>query len=176
MNIAVVSYSYTGNNSLLAECVARDLSAKHIMITVEKPITMGSITMDMLFPRTPKVYPTPDILHQYDFILFFAPGWMGKIASPLRAYLRYLKSNPQPYGFLSISGGADGENLKLSGELMKRTGAKPVILLDQHTKDFIVANSSPTRKDTTEYKISETEANRLSDISTKEIKKVSMHG
>ncbi|KOA20342.1 hypothetical protein CLHOM_12540 [Clostridium homopropionicum DSM 5847] len=176
MDIAIVSYSYTGNNDVLAECVARDLSAKHIKITVQKPMTMGTIIVDMVFARTPKVHPDPDSLRQYDLILFCAPVWMGHVASPLRTYFRYLKSNPQSYGFLSISGGADGENPKLYRELLKRTGAKPVIVLDQHIKDLISLNSNPTRKDTSAYKISEMEAKRLSAAAIKEINKLSIHG
>ncbi len=132
MNIAIISYSYTGNNTALAECVARDLSAKHIKVSVPQPFTMGTIVMDMLFSRIPKVTPPPEILGQYDLVLLFGPVWMGHAASPLRAYLKYLKQKSLPYGFLSISGGADGGNPKLPAELLKRTGRAPAILLDLH--------------------------------------------
>lgn len=175
MNIAIVSYSYTGNNEMFAACVAKDLSATHIKITTQKPMTMGSIILDMVFTRTPKVQPVPDSLKQYDLVLFFAPVWMGHIASPLRTYWDYLKSNPQAHGFFSISGGADGENPKLLAELLKRTGTKPAIMLDQHIKDFIPQNSKTTRNDTSAYKISETEAGYLSSIAIKEINKLTMH-
>ncbi len=169
MNIAILSYSYTGNNTALAECVARKLTAKHIEASVQKPITIAGIAMDMTFARIPKVQPAPDILQQYDLILFFGPVWMGQVASPFRAYLNFLKTNPRQYGFLSISGGADGENAKLSGELYKRTGIQPVIMLDQHIKNLLPSGTMPTRKDTSAYKISEIEMNRLSDIAIKEI-------
>ncbi len=170
MNIAVVSFSYTGNNGILAAYAAKELSAEHIKVEVQKPATMGSIIMDMIFARTPQVHPAPDILGQYDLILFFAPVWMGQIASPLRAYLNYLKSNPKQYGFLSISGGADGLNPKLSRELLKRTGAQPVLILDQHIKDLFPSGPEPGRKDTSAYKISKEDAKRLSDTAVKEIK------
>lgn len=173
MNIIIISYSYTGNNCALAECVAKELSAKHIRVSVPKPITMGKIIRDMIFARTPKVQPDPDILQQYDLILFFGPVWMGQVASPLRTYLNYLKSNPKPYGFLSISGGADGLNPRLSSELFKRTGTLPVIMLDQHITDLIPASRNPTRKDTSAYKINETETKQLADVALKEINKFS---
>ena len=169
MNIAIVSYSYTGNNDMFAACVARDLLATHIKITTQKPLTMRNIILDIIFTRTPKVQPYPNSLKQYDLVLFFAPIWMGHIASPLRAYLHYLKSNPQAYGFFSISGGAAGENPKLFAELLKRTGIKPVIVLDLHIKDLIPQNLNPTRNDTSAYKISETEASLLSSAAIKEI-------
>ncbi len=176
MNIVIASYSYTGNNDILAECLAKDLSAKHVRIEVQKPMTTWTTILDMTFSRTPKVQPDPDSLRKYDLILFCAPVWLGCVASPLRKYLSYLKSNPQPYGFVSISGGADGENPKLYGELMKRTGTKPVIVLDQHIKDLISSSSEVTRKDTSERKISEAEAKQLSLTALNEINKLSMHG
>ncbi|WP_044478929.1 flavodoxin family protein [Paenibacillus antibioticophila] len=172
MKIAVISYSFTGNNDRLAASVAQDLSATHIKITPRKPMTMGNIILDMIFSRTPKVEPDPDSLQQYDLILFFAPVWMGHIASPLRAYWNYLKSTPQAYGFFSISGGADNGNPKLLAELLKRTGAEPSIMLDQHIKGFLPQNSKTTRNDTSAYKISETEARYLSSIAIKEINKL----
>lgn len=176
MKTAVVSYSYTGNNDRFAACVAKGLSVEHIKITAQKPMTMGSIIPDMIFNRTPKVIPNPDTLKQYDLILFFAPVWMGHIASPLRAYLHAVKSNSKAYGFFSISGGADGNNPKLLAELLKRTGTKPAIMLDQHIKNFIHQDSKPTRNDTSAYKISETEAGSLSTAAIKEINKLIMHG
>ena len=175
MKIAVVSYSFTGNNDKLAACVAQALSVEHKKITTQKPMTMGKLILDMIFNRIPKVNPAPKALDSYDLVLFFAPVWMGHIASPLRPYLRTIKSSSKAYGFLSISGGADGGNPKLLAELLKRTGAKPSILLDQHIKDFIDQNTDPTRKDTSEHKISEAEASMLSTTAVKEINKLNIH-
>lgn len=172
MKIAIVSYSFTGNNDKFAASVAKELPATHIRISTQKPLAMKNIVWDMIFSRTPKVHPHPNTLHQYDLILFVAPVWMGHVASPVRAYLHELQSKPQAYGLLSISGGADGENPKLNAELLKRAGARPAIVLDQHIKDYITLNSPPTRQDTSAYKISETDAARLSENAIKEIKKL----
>lgn len=170
MNIAVISYSYTGNNGALADNVANELSAEHIKILEAKSRTTGSIILDMIFARTPKVEPAPDIMSQYDLILFFAPVWMGQAASPLRAYLKHLKAFPKRYGFLSISGGADGGNPKLAAELRKRTGAEPDILLDLHIADLLASNPKPERKDTTAYKINDSDIERLINLTVKEIR------
>lgn len=170
MNITILSYSYTGNNEALAGSVAKELEAKHIKVSVRKPVTMGSIILDMLFSRTPKVQPAPDSLRNYDLILFFGPVWMGQVASPLRAYLNDLKQNPKPYGFLSISGGADGQNPKLSNELLKRAGKQPVILEDQHIADLLSPNNSITRKETSAYKINEDDVIRLTKVAVERIK------
>lgn len=174
MNIAILSYSYTGNNEALAESVARELGAKHIKVSVQKPVTMGSIVKDMLFSRTPKVQPTPDSLRNYDFILIFGPVWMGQVASPLRAFLKDLKQNPKPYGFLSISGGADTGNPKLSNELVRRAGKQPVILVDQHIANLLSPDDSTTRKKTSAYKINPEDVNQLMKVAVKRIKQSSV--
>ncbi|MDF2949703.1 MAG: hypothetical protein K0R07_1742 [Sedimentibacter sp.] len=171
MKIAIISFSYTGNNSRLAECVARQLSAEHIKILPQNSVTFGTIAMDMIFNRTPKVHPAPDILSKYDLMLFFAPVWMGHVASPIRQYLKYLKSNQKQYAFLSISGGADGANTKLLNDLVKRTGTKPIFIVDHHIKDLLSSDTVSTRKDTSDYLINEAEVNRLSELTMKEIKK-----
>ena len=172
MNIVIISYSYTGNNTALADCMARDLSAKHIKVSVPQPFTMGTIVMDMLFSRIPKVTPPPEILGQYDLILLFGPVWMGHVASPLRAYLKYLNQKQVPYGFLSISGGADGGNPKLSAELLKRTGRTPAILLDQHIAELISTDTRADRKETSEYKIKDADIKLLSKQAISHINKI----
>jgi hypothetical protein len=172
MKTIIISYSYTGNNEALAESVAKDLSAKHYKVTTSKPLSMMTILLDMMFSRMPKVDPLPEIIKEYDLVLLFGPIWMGKTASPLRAYLSTLKRNPRPYGFFSISGGADGGNPKLAQELLKRTGKSPVILLDQHLSELLPASSQITRKETSSYKINEADLKRLTKHTLDAIKKI----
>ncbi|MEK5415458.1 hypothetical protein BSK49_08665 [Paenibacillus odorifer] len=170
MNIAVISYSFTGNNEALARSVAKVLSAEYIRISEAKPRTLGRITFDMIFDRIPLVQPKPEQLGKYDIILFFGPVWMGKVATPLRAYLEYLKKNPQKYGYLSINGGADGPNPKVPGELRKRTGADPVVFIEQHIADLISADHKPARKDTSAYKLNEGDINQLTGKIVKKVR------
>ncbi|KWX71240.1 flavodoxin family protein [Paenibacillus jilunlii] len=172
MNIAVISYSYTGNNEALAGSVAKELSAEHIQISEPKTRTMGSIALDMMFSRTPQVQPAPKTLGNYDLILFFGPVWMGHVAAPLRAYLKYLKSHPQRYGFLSISGGADGTNPKLGGELRKRAGAAPAVLIDLHIADLLPNSPKTARKDTSAYRLTDGDINQLTHTMMKTIEDV----
>ncbi len=172
MKIAILSFSFTGNNDAFAACVAKELTVEHIKISTRKPITNGAIMLDMLFDRTPKVQPAPEIMDKFDLILFFEPVWMGQVASPLRPYLKYLKKSPKQYGFLSISGGADGDNPKLRGELLKRTGATPALLLDLHIADLLPSDQKPERKDTSAYTITLPEAERLAGQAVEAIKTI----
>ena len=164
MSIAILSYSYTGNNDALARSVAQALSAEHIRISENKPRTMGAMILDMVFNRTPQARPSPDIMSRYELILFFAPVWMGSVASPLRPYFSYLKSHPQKYGFVSISGGADGGNPKLNAELNKRAGAGPAVFKDLHIADLLPATPTPERKDTSAYRLNDQDLKHLTGI------------
>lgn len=155
MNIAIISYSYTGNNKALADSVAKKMSVEHVQIIEQKQRTMGTIILDMLFNRTPQVHPAPDITEKYERIIFFGPVWMGLIASPIRPYLKYLKEHPQNYSFISISGGADGSNSKLKEELNRLTGAEPTTLIDLHIADLLPSNPKPSRKVTSAYRLND---------------------
>jgi flavodoxin len=160
----VISCSLTGNNEALAERIAKEFPAEHIKIIEPKTRKISSIVLDLIFNRTPQVQPTPDQLENYDFILFLGPIWMRKIATPLRAYFKYLKINPHKYAFISISGGADGSNLKLKDELIKRVKQEPLILIDMHIADLLPTNPKPTRKDTSAYHLNNGDIKNLTDI------------
>lgn len=161
MKILAVSYSSTGNNEALAKSVAEEFAAEHLIITEMKSHTIGSIVIDMIFNRTPQVQPLPEELGHYDLILFFAPIWMGKVATPLRMYLKYLITNPCRYAFISISGGADGDNIKIADELKKRTGKEPVALIDLHIVDLLPSDPKPVRKDTSAYRLDRGDITKL---------------
>lgn len=169
MNIAIISYSYTGNNKALAHSVATELKAEHIQISEHKPRTMRSIILDIIFGRIPQVDQAPEIINNYDMIIFFAPVWMGLIASPLRPYLKYLREHPQKYGFMSVSGGADGSNQKLVGELNKRIGADPVVFMDLHIADLFPSNSKPIRKETSSYHLKDKDIKQFTRVATSTI-------
>lgn len=161
MNIAVISYSFTGNNDRFAESLAKALSAEHLRIQPVRPVTNGSIALDLILQRTPAVTPQPESLSRFDLLLFVAPVWMGQVAFPLRVYLRALKRQPKAYGFLSISGGADSDNPKIADELKKRTGRAPSLVLDQHIRELLPAEPAPTRDDTSKYQLTESDCAQI---------------
>lgn len=164
MRIAVVSYSLTGNNEALAARVARELGAEHIKIAEPKPRGMKDIALDMLFGRVPATTASPEDLPKDAALLLFAPVWMGKVASPLRACLKGLKAGSSPYAFVSISGGADGpgSNARLSADLRSRAGREPAALVDLHIAELLPRDPKPTRDDTSAYKLTETDIKSLS--------------
>jgi hypothetical protein len=161
MSIAVVSYSLTGNNEVLAEHVARALSAKLINVSEPTPRSKGKIARDMFLGLTPKVRPAPDCLSQFDCVLFIAPVWMEQAASPLRVYFRYLRAHPKKCAFASISGGALTPNPKLALHLEKRLGQKPAAVVDLHIVDLLPPEPKPTAKETSAFVLDDETAARL---------------
>lgn len=163
MKSVIISYSLTGNNEDLANSVAEELGIEHIKIKEPKRRTMGSIVLDIMTNRSPRVLPEPDTLNKVDLILFFGPIWMGHVATPFRTYFKHLKKNPCNYAYISISGGADGDNPKIEDELKKRVGKEPVALIDQHIVDLLPSDPKPVRKDTSSYRINNEDIKKLTN-------------
>lgn len=163
MRILIISYSFTGNNDALATSIASALKADHIKVTETKPRTTGTIFFDILFKRTPVVKMQIDKVEQNDVVIFMGPVWMGQIATPLRGYFNQLKSTIGKYAFVTISGGADGPNTKLRGELLKRLGKEPSALIDMHIADLLPSTPKPERKDTSAYHLREEDVKNLTD-------------
>jgi hypothetical protein len=107
-------------------------------------------------------------------VICMGPVWMGKIATPLRAYFAYLKKHSQRYAFVSISGGADGvnSNPNLMDELVKRAGRKPALFLEFHIADLL-STPHPTRDDTSSYHLKESDVKTLTHTVVQAVQKLS---
>ena len=170
MKIAVLSYSYTGNNARFAAALSAVLGATQIQIQSKRPVTTGTIMLDLVFSRKPEISFDSASLREYDLVLLVAPVWMGQPAFPLRRCLDALKGNATPYAFLSVSGGADGTNPKLADALSRRAGKKPVFVLDQHIRALLPQEPAPTRDDTSKYQLTQEDIVKLSAQAMHEIK------
>jgi len=163
MKKMIVSYSLTGNNDDLAASLAATLGAEHVRITEPKPRTMRTTVLDMLFNRTPKIVMPVEKTDARDLVFFVGPVWMGQIATPFRACFKQLRNKVSRYAFISISGGADGPNPKIAGELKKKLGKEPIALIDLHIADLLSPEPKPTRDDTSAYRITESDVRYLTD-------------
>ena len=169
MNIAVISYSFTGNNEALAAGVAKALNAEHIKIAEPKTRTYGTIMADILFGRTPKVLPEPEIIDKYEGVVFVAPVWMEMPAFPLRAYLKHLRKSPKKFGFVSISGGSIKPNPKLRGNIEKMAGNAPAAYLDMHIVDLLPKDVKIEPKSVMNYKLTASDLDLLTAKAKEEI-------
>jgi hypothetical protein len=164
MTTLVVSYSFTGNHEGLASRVAEMLGADHVRITESRRRAMMRIILDRLFDRVPDIHlPAMDV-GAYDLVLFAGPVWMGLVASPFRACFDELGPALGSYAFLSISGGADGPNPEVAGDLTQRLGKAPVCLIDLYVADLLPPDPKPTRQDTMAYRINADEVERLAEV------------
>lgn len=175
MKKMVVSYSLTGNNERLAASVAAALGAERVRITEPKPRTMLTTVLDMVFNRAPRISVPLGKIETDDWVLFVGPVWMGQIATPFRACFKQLGDKIAGYAFISISGGADGPNPKLAGELEKRLGRKPAALIDLHIADFLPPEPKPTRDDTSAYQLTEDNVKHLTDTIVAALGKTLVH-
>ena len=169
MKIAILTYSFTGNNARFAAHLASALSADQIPVTPLTKVTYGTITLDLMFSRKPAINFSADSLRAYDLVLLVAPVWMGQVAFPMRRCLDALRKNTQRYAFLSVSGGADSNNPKLSDELTKRAGRAPLFVLDQHIRTLLPAEPAPTRDDTSNYVLTDADCEHFGRIALEQI-------
>ena len=176
MRTLIVSYSRTGNNKDLARGLAATLPAEHVEVTESKARTTGTIALDILFGRTPKVAVPHVNAEQYDLLVFVGPVWMGHVATPLRACFKALGSRIRAYAWVSISGGADGPNPKLGGELTKRLGREPVAVIDMHIADLLPPEPKATRDVTMAYRVSVAETERITERAAAELRHTMVGG
>jgi len=161
MKNLVISYSLTGNNDALASAIAGALSAEHHQITPARSCGMGQIALDMMFNRTPRVE-IPALPDEPARVILAGPVWMGSAASPLRACLKALKKRRDRVSFVTISGGADHHNPKLTRDLTRRLGRSFEEVIDFYIADLLPADPKPTRDDTSVYRLTPEDVTLLS--------------
>lgn len=131
MKPVIVYYSLSGNNTVLAEALQRKLQCGIYRITELGKRTRTTILLDSLFNRTPAIRIPEISLRQYDKVIFIAPVWAGGIASPLRSFFKLQKAAIDSYAFISVcGGGAPGQLEKLTRQLTRLTGKKPLCVTE----------------------------------------------
>lgn len=170
MKTTVISYSFTGNNDALAKSIATELGAEHIKVIESKRRTMFSILLDIIFNRTPRVNAIAQEVWNNDLVILMGPIWMGQPATPLREYFKHIKTGKCQYAYVTISGGADGDNPKTRDELIKRIGKVPVQIIDLSIAGLLPPEPKPTRNDTMAYRLTDKDVRNLTDMAIKSLK------
>jgi hypothetical protein len=163
MKTVVISYSYTGNNEDLSSRFAKEIGAEHIHVTETKQRTMGTIVLDTLFNRNPKISMSNDGVSGDGFVIFFSPVWLGQIASPMKTVMKQLKDKGFKYGFISLTGGADGPgcNDNVPSQLKKQMGREPEFVLDLYKADLLPEEIQPTRQITMDLRVNDSHLETL---------------
>ena len=110
-----------------------------------------SILLDVLFKRVPKIE-TPDIdISQFEHVILVAPVWAGRIANPVKSFLKLEKDNIRDYSFISLCG--NGGNIHLREELSSLSGKTPSSIMELPVNDLLPVMEKGKVKYTSGYRI-----------------------
>jgi len=144
MKILIIYFSHTGNNRLLATELARRLPGDLYPVVEKRRRTLLTVFLDLLLNRTPAIEPLGIDLADGDHIVFVAPIWNSRVASPMAALLRREKASISSYSFISVCGhGRPGQQQSISAQLAELTGTPPV----RECELRISALMAPAQKD-----------------------------
>jgi hypothetical protein len=137
MKTLIVYYSYTGNNRLLSEHLARLLGSDICPVVELKKRNGFKILLDVFLKRTAKIKLLDLPIHPYEHVFFIAPLWASRIASPMRALLEREKNSIGSYSFISFCGyEIPGQKEKVTQELIHLTGKTPSQVLELKISDL----------------------------------------
>jgi len=138
MKTLVVFYSRTNTNKKVAEDLARKLNADLEEIKSIKTYRgiFGYLAAgrEGLKKIPAKIEPSAKETAQYDLLVLGTPIWVGKIASPVRAYLEQQKDGIKKVAFFCVCGGSDTR--PVFNEMAELCGRQPVATLALRTKEI----------------------------------------
>lgn len=138
MNSLIVYYSYTGNNRLLAQHLARTLECDLCPLVEVKKRTKIGLFLDIALKRLPLVKNLDRNLAHYENIIFVAPLWASKIASPMRTLLMKERDSILRYSFVTLCGGyeIEGQKEKVIDDLTRLVGRAPTSVYELRISDL----------------------------------------
>jgi menaquinone-dependent protoporphyrinogen IX oxidase len=151
----IASFSLTGNNTMAARHLAATLEAEHEEITAERGMGNFALALDTLLNRTPAIAAPTHDPSKYDLVILVGPVWMGKIASPIRSYLKRRRSSLSRVAFLSICGGALGRNPGVPRQVERLLGTSPAAVTQLYINDLLPSEEQGDAKATSAYRVSE---------------------
>lgn len=155
MKTLIVYYSHTQNNEKLANILRRKLGADVLKLEEIRKRTAFTILLDLAFNRRPRLKRHPFSLRSYTQIIFIAPIWASRIASPMKAFLVNEKANITHYSFITVCGGVKGQMEKIIRQLVKFVVKKPDAVAELWINDLLSDDRKDTIKYTTGYRMTD---------------------
>jgi len=147
METVVVYYSYSGNNDFLAKEIGERFGCDIVQLEEQKKRSGLTIALDLLFKRDSKLK-DPDVrLNDYETIIFIAPIWDAKIATPLSSYLKKERENINSYAFITVCGGRPDQKQKITDQLQRLIGKKAIAVTELAVNELL----PPEKKNKIEY-------------------------
>jgi|GEM_PF-846317 len=126
MRTLVIYYSYSGNNRLLAEELARRSGDDLCAVTEAKRRTWLTMLADVMFAREPAILPLPYDPAAFDLQIMVAPVWGAQMAHPMKAAVRQARPALTRYAFITLCGYArPHQQANLEDELTALAGHAP---------------------------------------------------
>jgi hypothetical protein len=138
MPTTVVYYSRGGNNAVLARYLSQRLGCDLVPIVEVKRRSNLTILWDLLFRRYPRIEPIDRVFREYDRVVLVGPVWAGKLAAPLRTFLRVYRQQLHEYAFVTLCGYARPKQRDwLSAELSWRVGRVPQAVCELRVSELV---------------------------------------
>ena len=137
MRIAIICYSFTQNNRVLASEISARTGGTLFTIEERKARTKFTILFDLIFNRVPKIKDIPGLSNHFDHYILVAPVWGGKIASPLRALVLKIRSSLTSYSFITVCGGAPDQKQKIVHELTTLVHKEPLMVTELSLSSYL---------------------------------------
>ncbi|MBU9674995.1 hypothetical protein KQ939_17210 [Planococcus sp. CP5-4] len=130
MKPLIIYYSHSGNNQKLALELQSRIGCELREIKEHKKRKDIAILMDFLIKRDSRLAPLDVDLSDYSPVILLAPIWAGKIASPMRTFIKKSKDDLTDYSFITICSGAPGQREKIGAELYALTSREPAAIAE----------------------------------------------
>jgi flavodoxin len=147
MKTLIIYYSFSGNNEFLARELQKRLDCDLQKIVELKKRKSLDILLDLIFKRKSKIEKSNFDLQEYGQAILIAPIWAGKIATPLRSFIEMEKDNFKEYSFITVCTGPDGQDEKITDELVRLMEKEPKAVMQLKINDLLL----PERKDKVKY-------------------------
>lgn len=162
MKNLIVYYSFTSNNEKIAEYLRNKLSCDIDRIETVKKRNGFSILFDLVFKRNPAIKSIPHYLSNYEHVIFIAPIWAGKVATPLKTFLLREKGNIKSYSFITLCGGGNPKQKQnIENELTSIVEKKPLNLIELWIDNLLSAEKKDTIKNKVGFKLEDADLTKF---------------
>jgi flavodoxin len=158
MSTWIVYFSHQGNNEVLARHLSQRIGCGIVPIVEAKKRTGLTILFDLLFGRLPRIETIQQAFREYDHVILIGPVWGGRIAAPLRTFIRLYAQQLQDYSFITLCGYDNhGQRAALSAELARRVGRPPHALAELRVSDLVPPGQRRNLRIINSYRVKEAE-------------------
>lgn len=137
MKTAIICYSFTHNNMVLAGEILTRTGGTLFVIEEEKSRSKLTILFDLMFNRVPRIKDYPYMSERFDHHILIAPVWGGKIATPLKSFIRKEGSKISSYSFITVCGGAPQQQKKIVNELAGLMHKEPLMVTELSLSEYL---------------------------------------